>query len=47
MQETRHVFALRYDLSETNAMKFELSKREPKTGGSELQYGFQWAFMLP
>lgn len=47
MQETRHVFALRYDLSETNALKFEMSRLEPKVGDSETQYGFQWAFMLP
>ncbi len=46
MQETRHVFALRYDLSDTNALKFEISKSDPKTGDSVMQYGLQWAFML-
>jgi len=47
MQETRHVFALRYDLSDTNALKFEVSRLDPKTGDSETRYGLQWAFMLP
>ena len=47
MQETRHVFALRYDLNDTNAVKFEISNSDPKMGDSETKYGFQWAFMLP
>jgi len=47
MQETRHVFALRYDLNDTNAVKFEISNSDPKVGDSETKYGFQWAFMLP
>ncbi len=46
-QETRHVGALRYDLSESNALKFQAASISPKTGESYNEYIIQWAFLIP
>ena len=42
----RHVLDLRYDLDDTNALKFEISKTEPVSGKSETGYALQWAFLM-
>lgn len=44
---TRHVFALRMDLDETNALKFEISDNKPDAGTSVTAYAIQWAFLIP
>lgn len=46
-QENRHVLALRYDLSESNVLKFQAMSVSPKTGGSYNEYIIQWAFLIP
>lgn len=46
-QENRHVAALRYDLSESNVLKFQAMSISPKTGGSYNEYVIQWAFLIP
>jgi len=46
-QENRHVAALRYDLSETNVLKFQAMNVSPKTGASYNEYVIQWAFLIP
>ncbi len=46
-QESRHLAALRYDLSETNVLKFQAMSVNPKTGGSYNEYAVQWAFLIP
>ncbi len=46
-KETRHVAALRYDLSESNALKFQASSINPKVGESYNEYVIQWAFLIP
>lgn len=46
-QENRHVAALRYDLSESNALKFQAVNVSPKTGSSYNEYIIQWAFLIP
>lgn len=46
-QETRHVAALRYDLSESNALKFQAMSINPKVGESYNEYVIQWAFLIP
>ncbi len=45
--EYRHVAALRYDLSESNALKFQAMRVNPKTGQSYNEYVIQWAFLIP
>lgn len=46
-QDKRHVLALRYDLSESNALKFQAMSVDPKTGESYNEYVIQWAFLIP
>jgi hypothetical protein len=54
---TRHVFDLRYDVSDTNALKFEIGRFEAANSGatnvngtgfnkSYTFYALQWAFMM-
>jgi len=54
---TRHVFDLRYDISDTNALKFEIGRFETTNSGaanvnntglnkSYTFYALQWAFMM-
>ncbi len=43
----RHVLALRMDLDDTNALKFEVSNNKPNIGTSFNAYAIQWAFMIP
>jgi hypothetical protein len=54
---TRHVFDLRWDVSDTNALKFEIGRFEPTNSGnpnvngtqdnkSYTFYALQWAFMM-
>lgn len=43
----RHVAALRYDLDETNALKFEIADVKPDGGTSTTEYAIQWAFLIP
>ena len=44
----RHVLDLRYDLDDTNALKFEVSRFEPVQTGvkSYTSYALQWAFLM-
>jgi len=44
----RHVLAMRYDLDDTNALKFEVSRFEPVQTGvkSYTAYALQWAFLM-
>lgn len=53
----RHVFDLRYDVSETNALKFEIGRFESANTGalnvngtgynkSYTFYALQWAFLM-
>ncbi|MEJ2552950.1 MAG: hypothetical protein P8079_02795, partial [Gammaproteobacteria bacterium] len=44
---SRHVLDLRYDISDTNAVKLEINRFEPVQSGvkSYTVYGLQWAFM--
>jgi hypothetical protein len=54
---TRHVVDLRYDVSDTNALKFEIGRFETTNSGannvngtglnkSYTFYALQWAFMM-
>jgi hypothetical protein len=44
--EQRHVFALRYDFSEANALLMELNARDPQFGGSSTVVYLSWAFVM-
>lgn len=48
MEEKRHVLALRWDLDDTNALKFEANRGLPSMPGAEAttRYAIQWAFMI-
>jgi hypothetical protein len=35
-----------YHLSESNSIKFEINRNNPKKGSSETAYGIEWAFMM-
>ena len=41
------VLALRYELSQTNALKFEINRGSPDEGDSETSGTLQWTFMIP
>lgn len=46
---SRHVFDLRYDLDDTNALKFEIARFEPVNSAVNKSYTFyalQWAFLM-
>jgi len=45
---TRHVVGLRYDLDDSNALKFEINRRQPTAPGAtdETGYSVQWAFLM-
>jgi len=45
---SRHVVGLRYDIDDTNALKFEVAQFEPVTSGvkSYTFYALQWAFLM-
>ena len=45
--EQRDLLALRYDLSDTNSLKFEISRRSPRVGPSEKTFSLQWSFIIP
>lgn len=44
--EKRHVFALRYDFSESNAIMLEVNARKPQFGGSQTTTLLSWAFVM-
>lgn len=44
--ETRDVFALRYDFSESNALMLEVSRREPDLADSTTTTILSWAFVM-
>lgn len=46
-QYSHHVLALRYDLDESNALRFEVNRAMPKAGDDETTYTVQWAFVIP
>lgn len=45
---SRHVVDLRYDIYDTNALKFEVARFEPVASGvkSYTFYALQWAFLM-
>ncbi len=45
---SRHVVGLRYDLDDSNALKFEINRRQPSAPGAsdETGYALQWAFLM-
>lgn len=48
VEETRHVLGLRYDMDDSNALKFEINRRQPSAPGAsdETHYALQWAFLM-
>jgi hypothetical protein len=47
-EHTRHVLAARYDVDDSNALKFELQRRVPEAGEDAASTVIvQWAFVLP
>ncbi len=46
--ETSHnILALRYDIDDTNALKFEVDAADLKTGTDTTTFTVQWAFLIP
>jgi len=46
VDETRHVYALRYDFSETNALKLEASKRPRALDDGGVTWNLSWEFLV-
>jgi hypothetical protein len=46
-EHTNHVLTARYDIDDSNALKFELQRRLPETGEDSSAVIVQWAFVLP
>jgi len=46
-EATHGVFALRYDVDELNALKFEVNNASVKNDESFTTYRLQWAFLIP
>lgn len=44
--DERHVFALRYDFSESNALLLETSRRDPQLGDDSTATILSWAFVM-
>lgn len=42
-----HVAAYRYDIDESNSIKFEWNKKNPEAGDADTTLTLQWAFMIP
>lgn len=47
MEHDHHVVALRYDLDESNALRFEVNRAMPAIGDDETSMTVQWAFVIP
>ncbi len=45
-EQSHHVIALRYDLDESNALKFEVHQSETASGEKEYHSRVQWAFIM-
>ncbi|MDQ7048017.1 MAG: hypothetical protein Q9M92_00145 [Enterobacterales bacterium] len=43
---SKSLIALRYDLTETNALKFEFNRSTPAIGSSETSFAVEWAFLM-
>ncbi|VAW98889.1 hypothetical protein MNBD_GAMMA23-2139 [hydrothermal vent metagenome] len=46
-EASHNVFALRYDIDETNSLKFEVDSTDLKTGTDTTTFTVQWAFLIP
>ncbi len=44
---SHQVIAYRYDLDDSNSLKFELNKNSPEVGDNDTTFTLQWAFMVP
>lgn len=47
MENSHHVLGLRYDLDESNALRFEVNRAMPTVGDDETMMTVQWAFVIP
>lgn len=47
MERSHHVLALRYDLDESNALRFEVTQSMMKGSDDENMVTLQWAFVIP
>jgi len=43
---SKSLIALRYDLTETNALKFEVNRSSPSASPSETSFAVEWAFLM-
>ncbi len=46
-EASHNVIALRYDIDDTNSIKFELDSADLKTGTDTTTFTVQWAFLIP
>jgi len=46
-QASHTVFALRYEVDDSNALKFDINSTDLKSGQDTTRYTFQWAFLIP
>ena len=46
-EETHNILGLRYDMDDTNAVKFQADLRKPDNGKSDTTYSIQWTWMMP
>lgn len=46
-EATHGVFALRYDVDDSNSLKFEVDKEDLDSGDDVTSYKLQWAFLIP
>lgn len=46
-EASHNVIALRYDIDDTNSLKFELDSTDLKTGTDSTTFKIQWAFLIP
>ena len=46
-EATHNVFALRYDVDESNSLKFELNRADVTESENTTSYRLQWAFLIP
>lgn len=45
-EQDRHVFDVRWNLDESNALKFEIANIRPQSRGSDTSFTVQWAFLM-
>ncbi len=47
VEASHSILALRYDIDDTNALKFEMNTADLKTGTDTTTFTVQWAFLIP